>query len=199
MVVLFYLPVLSNDFIVWDDREMITGNPHIQSLGLSSLGWMLTVNSIGLWVPATFFTLALDYGIGGLDPRFYHLTNVLFHVFNTLLVFLLSRKTLELAGRLPENRACAVSKDFVLSTALLTALLFGLHPIRVESVAWAGERKDVLYGFFYLLGLWAYLDFAAKGKSAKGENTPLGGVSARKFKFFKVIHPHGTLSVGTDV
>ena len=156
-VVLFYIPVLNNSFIVWDDQEMITNNPHIRSLGLSSIGWMFSVNSIGIWIPLTFVSFALNYWMGGLNPQGFHLTNVLFHALNTILVFQVCRRVMEWACMNRETSKEFSFRPLVLPTAFLTALLFGLHPIRVESVAWAAERKDVLYAFFYLLGLFVYL------------------------------------------
>jgi protein O-mannosyl-transferase len=156
-VLLFYLPVLNNGFIDWDDRDMITANPNIHSLGLASLAWMFSVNSIGIWIPLTFISFALNYGMGGLDPRVFHLTNVLFHASNTFLVFQVCKRVLDSGVINEEKDKEFLPKSLVLPTAFLAALLFGIHPLRVESVAWAAERKDVLYAFFYLLGLLVYL------------------------------------------
>lgn len=156
VVVLFYLPSLNNGFIDWDDREMITANPNIRSLGFPALLWMLTPQpSIGLWIPLTFFSFAVNYLVGGADPRVYHLTNVLLHGFNCLWVFLLSNRLFILF----QKDFGKGGKNFPLSGALLATLLFGLHPIHVESVCWAAERKDVLYAFFYLPALLLYLRY----------------------------------------
>jgi protein O-mannosyl-transferase len=163
----FYFPVLKNDFVNWDDKDNITENLQIRRIDGDSLRWMFMASHMGNWIPLTWLSFALNYRLGGLDPRMFHATNVLFHALNTLLVFLVC---LRLMRHLPEKTGVAGAsraKAFGLPIAFLTALLFGLHPIHVESVAWATERKDVLYAFFYLGALWLYLgepfSFGAKG------------------------------------
>ena len=154
-VVFCYLPVLKNDFVNWDDKDNILGNLQIRNLDGASLRWMLTTFHTGNWMPLTELSFALNYRFGGLDPRFFHATNVFFHALNTLLVFWIG---LRLIKRLPEAPGnSSALRDFGLPIAFLTALLFGLHPAHVESVAWATERKDVLYSFFYLGALGLYL------------------------------------------
>ena len=96
-VVLFYLAVLGNDFVNYDDRQTITENLFIRSLNFSSLHWMLTTNFQGYWVPLTWFSLALNYWMAGLNPKVFHLTNLFFHALNTLLVFLVCLRVLNLA------------------------------------------------------------------------------------------------------
>ena len=150
VLLVFYLPLLDNGFVNWDDPQVILNNIHIRSLNLSSLQWMLTSFHTGNWMPLTWLTFTVNYGLGGLEPKSYHLTNLLIHLMNTGLVFLLVGRLLSLGGRSGE-------KTFEIFTALLSALLFGLHPMHVESVAWASERKDVLYAFFFLLSVYSYL------------------------------------------
>lgn len=135
---------LQGQFVDWDDTTHITGNLAIRSLSANSLRVMFTQPIAKLYCPLTWLSFAIDYQIWGRDPFGYHLTNLLLHVANTLLVLVLVRKVLR--GR------CA----YALTTALLTAVIFGVHPLHVESVAWATERKDVLFVFFYLLGLLSY-------------------------------------------
>jgi protein O-mannosyl-transferase len=149
-VIFFYLPVLKNGFVNWDDKATITDNELIRNLDWNSLWRMWTTFPTGNWMPLTWLSFALDYRIHGLDPRVFHGTNVLLHALNSILVFGVSFRLME---RLPEGRM----KTFGLPVAFLTALLFGLHPIHVESVAWATERKDVLYSAFYLGAVWIYL------------------------------------------
>lgn len=166
-VILFYLPVLNNGFVgVWDDSEMITDNPYIRSLGFFSISRMLTTGSGGLWVPLTFFSFALNYWVGGLDPRIFHLTNLIFHALNTLLVFQVCKRVLDWGYANREKSKEFSTQSFALPKAFLVALIFGLHPIHVESVAWAAERKDVLYAFFYLLGLMIYLGNPSLGTTS---------------------------------
>jgi protein O-mannosyl-transferase len=156
---LFYSPVSKNEFVNWDDRETITENIQIRHLDLQSLQWMFTTFHSGNWIPLTWLSLALDYRLGGLNPKVYHLGNLLFHVLNTWLVFLVCLRILRLGGNKPGT---GKEESFFMTAALMAALLFGLHPIHVESVAWATERKDVLYAFFYLGGVLLYLDYASR-------------------------------------
>jgi protein O-mannosyl-transferase len=133
---------LNGQFVDWDDTTHITQNPVIRSLSPANLWAMFTLPAAKLYVPMTWLTFAVDYQMWGHNAFGYHLTNLLLHAANTILVFFL-------VFRLMRARALPV--------AALTAALFGVHPLRVESVAWATERKDVLFAFFYLLGLLAYL------------------------------------------
>ncbi len=144
-----YLSIMTNGF-VWDDEKIIRDNLYIRFLDGQSIHWMFTTFFMGNWTPLTWLSLALDYKIAGLDPRVYHFTNIFFHSLNTGLVFFLSFRILSLVSE----------KDRLVPGALLTALLFGLHPLHVESAAWAAERKDLLCGLFFLLSVWAYLDYA---------------------------------------
>jgi protein O-mannosyl-transferase len=154
----FYLPILNNGFVNVDDTEAIVQNTQIQFINSSSLKWMLTTFHMGFWIPLTWLSLSLDRFLGGLNPLTFHSHNLLLHVLNTVLAFFLCLKVLGLArkDRGESGETSPMSRE--LSGALLAALLFGLHPIHVESVAWAVERKDVLYSLFFLLGLLVYLD-----------------------------------------
>lgn len=135
-------------FIEWDDTTHITQNVVIRALTLEHLRVMFTTAIAKLYIPLTWLSLAVDYQVWGRNPAGYHLTNLILHVANTLLVLVLVRRLLE--GRHSQP----------IWVALLTAALFGVHPLRVESVAWATERKDVLFVSFYLLALGAYLPWA---------------------------------------
>jgi Flp pilus assembly protein TadD len=141
-----YLPTLQHDFIVYDDESYIRANPHVQQgLNLETVRWAFTTGYLSYWHPLTWLSHALDCQLFGLQSRGHHLVNVLFHSVNTALVFLLLRIMTGAVGR-----------------SLFVALLFGLHPLHVESVAWAAERKDVLSTFFGLLTLLAYARYAQK-------------------------------------
>jgi len=165
-----YTPTLKNGFVNWDDTLYIVENEHIRSLNHQSLSWMFTTFHAGFWFPLTWFSHALDYALWGLNPGMHHLTNIVVHGLNTLLVFFLA---LRLFLRTKVNYNTLSSKiDKTTSTQALivssvTALLFSLHPLRVESVAWATERKDLLCAFFVLLSLLSYLSYTSSthGKS----------------------------------
>lgn len=152
-----YLPVLQNDFVNWDDARYIYENQNIQQgIDLKFLKWAFSSVYFALWHPLTMISLALDHAFWGLSPWGYHLTNVILHSLNTLLVFVLANILIE-RGLTQNSKLNAQS--FQLLAAFVTALLFGIHPFHVESVAWASERKDVLCAFFFLISLLAYLRY----------------------------------------
>ncbi|HEY3155933.1 MAG TPA: tetratricopeptide repeat protein [Candidatus Eisenbacteria bacterium] len=134
-----YIPCLDNDF-VWDDDLYVSENPLVTHPNAHAL---LTTPLGGNYHPLTIASLALNYRISGLETASYHWLNLLFHLANTALVFLFIRQ-------LSKGRFW---------TTVVTSLFFGIHPMHVESVAWISGRKDVLYGFFYLIGLIAYLSY----------------------------------------
>jgi len=153
---LFYLPVLQDPFIDLDDYGNVVSNLHIRSFSTASLRWMLVNLQADYWMPLTWFSLALDYAVAGLHPWFFHLHNLLLHCLNTLLVFWVCLHFLSLPGVAgPESRMPPL--PWRPAAAALAALLFGLHPLHVESVAWVTERKDLLCGFYFLLSLAFYL------------------------------------------
>src|SRR5437667_185030 len=146
---LVFLPALDGRFLPWDDESNLVANRAWRGLGPSQLGWMLTSFHKGHWIPVTWLSFAVDYLVWGMDPRGYHLTNVLIHGANAGLVCLLVMRLLETAS--------GVGGTARLAGAAAAALAFALHPLRVESVAWVTERRDVLSAFFFLLAIIAYL------------------------------------------
>jgi Tfp pilus assembly protein PilF len=175
-----YLPALQNDFVNWDDRVYIYENPHIRSFDLHMLKYSFTDTEL-MWVPLTKISHALVYALWGLNPMGHHLVNIILHAINTFLLILLIAKLIEVwvsrskiqdSGQGHENpqipplsgeNKAGISRTsrFTLIAAATTGLLFGLHPIHVESVAWVTERKDVLYSFFSLLCFLSYLKYAS--------------------------------------
>ena len=150
-----YLPLFHNQFVNWDDPESIQGNTYLHRFNFK---WMWTTFLLGNWIPLNWFSLTLDYQLGGLNPWVYHIHNLLLHALNSIWVFFITLRVLGLAR--PSNGAKPFSPLAPLS-AFLTALLFAVLPLHVESVAWATERKDVLCGFFFLACLWVYLGYGA--------------------------------------
>src|SRR5437667_5560541 len=146
-----FLPTLQNQIVNWDDDDNFLGNPHYRGLTWTHLRWMWTTH-LGHYIPLTWMTLGLDYLLWGMNPVGYHLTSLLLHAANAVVFYFLVRRLLTLALLPPpeRGRALAVSAGFA-------ALVFAVHPLRVESVAWATERRDVLSGLFYLLALLVYL------------------------------------------
>lgn len=158
MTFIVYFQSLQNGFVNWDDDLYVYENKNIQIHGfnLSFIKWGLTAVVSSLWHPLTLFSLALDHVIWGLNPQGYHLTNTFFHALNTFLVFVLIVRLFSFVN---------VFEKKVTITGFVTALLFGIHPLHVESVAWISERKDVLSTFFFLLSIITYLKYATSKKS----------------------------------
>jgi hypothetical protein len=130
----------------------------IRTLTWQNLVAMLTSLSMFNWHPVTWFSYALDYAIYGLNPWGFHLSNVLFHSANSVLLFFLCLRLLNLHVRVQKNSSPEFAKQAWLSAAL-AALWFGIHPQHVESVVWIAERKDVLFLFFSLLSVITYLRY----------------------------------------
>ncbi|HYL78261.1 MAG TPA: tetratricopeptide repeat protein [Bryobacteraceae bacterium] len=150
---LVFLPALRNDFVNWDDEENFVLNESYRGLGWDQIHWMWTSHVTGHYIPVTWMTLGLDYKIWGMNPRGYHLTNILWHAANAVLFYFLALALFRKA--IPEGSAKLRTR--IPLGALFAALLFALHPLRVESVAWVTERRDVVSGMFYLLAILAYL------------------------------------------
>jgi len=136
------------EFTNWDDPTYVLENNLIRSTSAESINRMFTSFVSGNYHPLTILSLALDYARGGLDPKVYHQTNLFLHLGNTLLVFLIMMRIFQQAW-LP---------------ALVISLAFGIHPLKVESVAWVAERKDVLYAFFWLAAWLSYIHYRQSGK-----------------------------------
>ncbi len=141
ITILAYLSALRGGF-VWDDAEYVTENPALQVPGGLWGIWFdpSAHNTEAHYWPVTYTSFWVEYQLWGARPVGYHLTNVLLHVLNSILLWLLLRR-LAIPG------------------AVLAAVIFALHPVHVESVAWIIERKDVLSGLFYILAFWAYVRF----------------------------------------
>jgi protein O-mannosyl-transferase len=152
-----FLPALSGQFLNWDDHINFVGNQGFRGLGWAQLRWMWTTPLMGHYIPFTWMSLGLNYALGGMNPWGYHVGNVLIHAMSTVLFYFVARRLLVAAG--------IATGSSLLWSAGFAALVFGIHPLRVESVAWITERRDVLCGLFFLLAVWTYLrsvDLAAR-------------------------------------
>jgi len=157
-----YLASLRNDFVNWDDNSYIIENPYIRSFNIDFLRFAFFDFYASNWHPLTWISHAIDYAIWGLNPLGHHLTSVILHAVNTFLVVLLIMRLQETAkGTMPGGREASVPNERgMLITAGVTGLLFGLHPVHVESVAWIAERKDLLCALFFLLSIAWYVKYA---------------------------------------
>ena len=148
-----FLPALWNDFVNWDDDRNLIDNLSYRGLGWQQLSWMFSTFHEGHYQPLSWLTFGLDYLIWGMNPVGYHLTSLVLHGANAVLFYFVARRLLGAA--LPQATS---AENWRLSVgAGLTALLFSIHPLRVESVAWATERRDVLSAWFFLGAIYFYL------------------------------------------
>jgi tetratricopeptide (TPR) repeat protein len=141
-----YTQTQDHEFINFDDDLYITDNWNVQAgLTSESVKWAFTTTYSGDWSPVTWFSHILDYQLHGLHAKGHHLTSLFLHIANTLILFIvLSRMT----GAIWQSA--------------FVAAMFAFHPLNVESVAWAAERKNVLSTLFWLMTLWAYIHYAEK-------------------------------------
>ena len=171
-----YWPVRHFGFLNWDDLTYISRNDHVRGgLTWSGITWSFTHSYSSNWHPLTWLSHMLDCQLYGLNPAGPHLTNVVFHAANTVLLFLLLRTLTAATWR-----------------SAFVAALFALHPLHVESVAWIAERKDVLSGFFFILTLWAYARYA-QVQSQQAERAARPAVPSSRFEVrgsrFGLFHP----------
>src|SRR5437899_6067043 len=158
-----FLPALHNQFVNWDDDKNFLENPHYRGLGWTHLRWMWRTTQLGHYIPLTWMTVGLDYLLWGMNPLGYHLTNLLLHAANAVVFFFVARRMLTLALPDPSERGHALAVS-----AGVAALVFAIHPLRVESVAWVTERRDVLSGLFYLSTILMYLRACERGARGRG-------------------------------
>src|ERR1043165_3538835 len=152
-----YFTSLNNQLTIWDDKGYLNDNQSMKQLNGDSLGYTLKYffnpenPQMGNYHPLTMISYGMEYNKFQLDPKPYHIDNLILHLLTCLLVFFFIRRL--------------VKNEWI---AGITALLFAIHPMHVESVAWVSERKDVLYGFFFVFSLWAYLkSIDKKNKNGK--------------------------------
>ena len=145
-----FFPTLNNALTNWDDPHYLNDNPLIRSLSGQNIKKIFTEVFFGNYQPLHIFSYAIEYHFYKLNPVGYHTTSVIMHLMVTFLVF-------KFILLLSENN----------TIALITALLFGIHPLHVESVAWAAERKDLLYAMFFLGSMICYIRYIKEQQKIK--------------------------------
>jgi tetratricopeptide (TPR) repeat protein len=146
-----FYQVRAYDFVHYDDHIYVYENPDIQAgITLKTIKWAFTTGYAANWHPLTWLSHTLDWQLFGSNAGGHHLTNLIFHIANTLLLFVVLK---QMTGALWQSA--------------FVAALFALHPLHVESIAWVSERKDVLSTFFWLLTMWAYVRFVSHPKIIK--------------------------------
>ncbi len=146
--VVVFLPMLQNQFTSWDDPDYITNNMKIWKLNAENLKFIFTQPIAYNYHPLTMLSLGINYYFSKLNPFSYFLTNLILHLTNVVLVFWF---------------IFSISKKNI-NVATFVALVFAIHPMHVESVAWATERKDVLYTLFFIGGLITWLHYLRTNK-----------------------------------
>ena len=157
---LVFLPTIEAAFVNWDDETSFLTNTAYRGLGWAQLRWALTTTFLGHWSPLAWMTWSLNYVTGGLDPWGYHLGNLLLHAASVAVLWLVAHRLL--------GSSAGTSTALAAAGATIAALVWGLHPLRAEAVAWASARRDVLCGLFYLLAVLAYLRGVASGAAIEG-------------------------------
>ena len=152
-----FIPALTNDFVNWDDDYNLSNNTNTALLTWSNIVKIFSEPVIGNYNPLPIMTFAIERSIFGLNPTVFHVNNVLLHLVCVFFVYRIFR---------------SLNLNAVASG--LGALLFGIHPMRVESVAWVTERKDVLFGAFFLAALWFYIQYVKTGYIKKYFYAALG-------------------------
>ncbi len=152
-----FIPSLHNGFINWDDDIYITNNPKIRDMDSRFFEQAFKEFYFKNYHPLSTISHAMDYRLWGMDPKGFHLTSLIIHALNTMLVVFLVRMLL-----VAYNRGATRDSLSVSMAAFACGIIFGLHPQHVESVVWASERKDVLYAMFFLLALMAYLQYTGE-------------------------------------
>lgn len=146
ITIIIYAQVQNFDFINLDDNAYVTENRYIKNgFKLDGLSWAFTNIDAGQYIPLVWISYMVDSELCGLSPGWFHITNLFFHIINTMLLFFLLQKLSESFWR-----------------SFFVSLFFAVHPIHVESVAWVAERKDVLSMFFFLLSIIAYSNYVKK-------------------------------------
>ncbi len=161
LVALCFLPVLGNDFVNWDDLHTFLSNQRYRGLSPSHLKWMFTTLYMGHYQPLSWVSHGLVYTVWGMNPVGYHLVNLLLHVANAVVFYFVIVALLRPveSGRTPSALGMRVA-------AVVGTLFFAIHPLRVEPVAWATERREVLSAFFLLLTVLTYLRMQREKQSA---------------------------------
>lgn len=155
----FYSPAVYFEFLGYDDHYFLLKNPVFRSAPPEAFFWGLQNTVMQNWIPLVLASFSFDYMIFGLSSAGFHTTNILIHSFNTVLLTVIFYQFLTLTNFWKSRQ---VTKTATLMCCAFGAVLWGLHPLRVESVVWIASRKDVLFMFFFLCGIIFYLRYISR-------------------------------------
>lgn len=175
-VIFTYLNVFNAGFISWDDADYVANNPDIRSFANASK-WFSSFY-IGNYHPLTMVSYAIDFVIGNTAPAQYHITNIILHAINALMLY-------AFVNNIQGNRW----------VAFFVAMLFAIHPVQTESVSWVAERKNVLSGFFFIGAMWLYARYLGEEKKTTLLLVILAGIAAMLSKATAVALPVSLLAI----
>jgi tetratricopeptide (TPR) repeat protein len=153
VILIAFMPALDAGFVDWDDDDLLIHNIRYRTLSDGGLAWMLSTSFAGHFQPLTWLSYWLDWQVWNRESFGFHLTSVILHAGTALAFYFLARRLLTV-GTKERRRSTGAT-----GAALFAALLFAVHPLRVESVAWLAERRDVLSGLFYVLAVLVYIRY----------------------------------------
>jgi len=179
LALLVYMPALDAGFSRWDDDDLVHRQFDHLTLTMDNLAWMFSTTFSGHYQPLTWISYAVDQSWSSLDPFAYHLTNVLLHIMTMCAFYFLARRLLAIGT----DHRCTFDSAPVMLSGAFAAFVFGIHPLRAESVAWIAERRDVLSGFFYVVAVACYVRYAASltGGLAPHEEARVASVGRRYY------------------
>jgi hypothetical protein len=171
-----FIPALDNGYVDWDDRRNFVANPHFGGLGGAQVKWAWSTFWLGVYQPMAWLLLEVQYAFWGLDPHGYHLTSLLLHATNTVVLYVL---TMTLLARCRPDSFLKSPGTCSLGAGLATAL-YAVHPLRVEAVAWASCQPYLPCTLFSMLAVLAYL------RAFGMDSSPRWGWLAGSFVLFVV-------------
>ena len=193
-----FWPVHSHEFLLWDDHRNIYENPTLQSFSLDHILSFWRAPYMDLYIPFTYMLWALTAAVsrwvspqptGGvpLDPHLFHSLNLLVHLLNVLVVWRIVRLLLGRTMREGQSSAPGQTHARVEWAACSGALLFAVHPLQVETVAWVAGFKDVLCGCLSLVAIWQYLRYASRDADAASSGKPSQGQGQRMWRHYGLV------------
>ncbi|RME37802.1 MAG: tetratricopeptide repeat protein [Planctomycetota bacterium] len=174
LVFVTFMPALDAGLVDWDDDDLLLYETRYQAINADTLRWMFTTSYAGHFQPLTWLSYAMDWALWKRETAGYHLTNVVLHIVTVVLFYFVTLRLLtwRRGERAPPDRPARIG-------AFVAAALYALHPLRVESVVWLAERRDVLSGALYLGSVLCYLRYAAgRGAEASGKRRRLAYAGA---------------------
>lgn len=158
-LIVIFADITKHQFLNWDDIIYLVNNPHLQTLSLDNVAWMLTDYRMLNWHPLTWFSHNIEFAIFGKNPWIMKITNILIHVATCFVLYFVFRNLLDIL--MLENTGNNKARQSIINTyaSAIAASFFAIHPQHIESIVWISERKDVLCNLFYFLTILSYIRY----------------------------------------